>query len=220
MTTPAWARVGVWLLGRWLRARPTLVCALALVLAWMLGRSLAELGITGELRRQDGLFYEIALLSVGLASGLGAWVLGRHEWLWTASSRGQRAAAEAGFLLAVGVLASLPAGLGALASGAHLPWAPAGAALLHVWALAWLVTRAPTPSGLRPILLVSLIWWIPPLLGSEPEPLASLARWLGGPIHVAVAGGTQTRIPAPVDTAPAVACALAAWLLTPRTPRP
>ena len=212
-------RAGAWLLGRLLRAHPTAVAVLALALGWTLIQSLSEIGITSELRRPRGFFYELAFLALAVAGSLGVWILGRHEWLWGAASRGQRAAAEAGFLLAGGALALGLAWSPAVVSGADLPWGAGGAALLHVGALAWLVTRAPTSHGVRPLLFVSLIWGIPPLFAGEPEPLASLGRWLGGPLEFTSAAGTQTRMPGPVDTTPAVACALAAWLLTPRTPR-
>jgi hypothetical protein len=203
-----------WYLGRVLRGPACLWILLGVALYWSLQAAARNLGIASDSGSAGDLNYEVAFLSVVVAAALGLRALARNPWPWPAVGRLERASAEFVFLFVLAASTLTVAWMPVLDRLPSLPWARAAATLLHVTALAQLVSRLPTVVGLHSLLLVALVWWIPAILSGGGEATGRLAAFLAAP------GAGPMQVPRPVDMAPALAFGVSAWLLTPKTPRP
>lgn len=208
------ARAAGWLLGSALGDLAFAWILLGAILFWSLRSAAVGLGIASDSTQLGGLHYEVAFVAILAAAALGLSALGRHRWPWPALGRLQRASAELAFLFALSAATVVLAWIPALARPAHVPWGLAAATLLHVIALAQLVSRLPMPMRLHPLLLVALVWWIPAIQGGGGRITGQVVGFLAPP------GGSPMQMPGPADMAPALAFGLTAWLLTPKTPRP
>jgi hypothetical protein len=194
---------------------PALACILpGIALFWGLQAAAASLGIASGSARLGDLHYEVAFVSTLAAAALGLRVLARHPWPWPTVDRLGRAAAESLFLLVLAGSTLAVAWAPAMARSAPLPWGRAAETVIHVIALALLVSRLPTAVGLRSLLLVALVWWIPAIQLGGGEIPNQLAAFFAAP------GDGPMQVPRPADMAPALAFCVSAWLLTPKTPRP
>lgn len=207
-------RAAQWYLGRALGGSSFGWILVGEALFWSLRAAAADLGVASDSIQPVGLFYEVAFVSAVAAAALGLRDLSRHRWPWTALGRFQRASAEVVFLSVLSATTVALAWIPAMSHPAGLPWGMAAATLVHVIALAQLISRLPTLMGLHPLLLVALVWWIPAIQRDGGGIAARAAELLAPP------DASPMQMPGPADMAPALAFALAAWLLTPKTPRP
>ena len=231
-----WLASQCWLARRLARDPITWVLALAVGTLWVLRRTLAPIGITATEGEAPGPLYDVAFMAVPVALALAAWVLGRSAWIWAPLEAAQRSLAEWTFLCLVGAAGFAPIATQGFTLYSSPGGAPELTGLIALWlhgsALALLLTRLPLSPAVAPLLLLTALWWLPALFPSEPGPLGHLVRLLagplgpqgavgaGGPTGAAAQSAFQTQTTTPVDMAPALAFGLAAWLLTPRNPRP
>jgi hypothetical protein len=185
-----------------------------IALFWGLQTAASNLGIASDSTRPGDLYYEVAFVSALVAGAVGLRVLVRHPWPWPAVDRLVRVSAESLFLLVLAGSILAVAWIPALARSAPLPWGRAAATVIHVIALAQLVSRLPMVVGLHSLLLVALVWWIPAIHDGGGGVTNQLAAFLAAP------GDGPMQVPRPADMAPALAFCVSAWLLTPKTPRP
>jgi hypothetical protein len=188
-------------------------------LVWSLQLALEDLGIAAAESSGGGFLYEVAFVTAALAGALGLAVLGRQRWIWSQLSALERAAAELAFLLAGGTLWLALAWAPAVLQGNEPRLALALVALLEVAAFAQLLSRLPYRAG-QPAALILCVWWLPALGRGAGGALGELSSWLAGPAAALTPPAAPITTLRAVDMAPAVASGLAAWLLTPKIPRP
>jgi hypothetical protein len=215
----AMGRATAWLLRQELRHPLTLLGLLGLGLLWALRFVLGELGIASADGRDSAFLYEVAFLAAAFAGALGLAVLARHRWVWAPLGRGERAAVELAFLLGGGGLWLALAWAPSASRSGDLPLFWALAVLLEVAAFAQLCSRLPWRAA-QPAALLLGVWWIPALGQGSGGVLAELSGMLAGPAFAPGAGQAPIQALRAVDMAPAVASGLAAWLLSPKIPRP
>ena len=208
MPLPAWTRA----LSLLLRDPASLVGALVLAFGPELVRRLSPLGSASPKPGQEGAFYQVAFLGIGVLAALQLRAI--EPLRWPIARLGPRRGRAFEMLLVVLGTAALVApalSVEAFLVGATPPAMSAGAvalaiALLHLGALAGWTLALPMPPGLRPVLLLAVAWVLPALLP-------------GSALLAAIGISDQGSLPPPSGAVASMLALLISALLVARSPR-